>query len=142
MPTDFMTVMKQAVQKYLSPDLHEKALAFTMPIEFIEKMPALITLILNSRSMSDASEKQSWFNLLPLMTDDQIAKLNDILTRERQKLEEIEKKYEDKKLEIKKKYLLKRQNMWYIKKMEDIKTAESVVSSQEQQEADALLQNL
>jgi hypothetical protein len=37
---------------------------------------------------------------------------------------------------------MKWQNMWYIKKMEDIKSAESVVSSQEQQEADALLQNL
>ena len=61
--------------------------------------------------MSDASEKQSWFNLLPLMTDDQISKLNDILTREKQKLDEIEKKYEDKKLEIKKKYLMRRQNM-------------------------------
>lgn len=142
MPTDFMTAMKEAVQKYLAPEFHEKALAFTMPIEFIEKMPALISLILNSRSMSDPSEKQSWFNLLPLMTDEQIVKLNDILTREKQKLDEIEKKYEDKKLEIKKKYLLKRQNMWYIKKMEDIKTAESAVSSQEQQEADALLQNL
>lgn len=142
MPTDFVTAMKEAIQKYLASDLHEKALAFTIPIEFIEKMPSLVSLILNSRSMSDASEKQSWFNLLPLMTDEQIAKLNDILTREKQKLEEIEKKYEDKKLEIKKKYLLKRQNMWYIKKMEDIKTAEAVVSSQEQEEADALLQNL
>jgi hypothetical protein len=37
---------------------------------------------------------------------------------------------------------MKWQNMWYIKKMEDIKSAESAVSSQEQQEADALLQNL
>ena len=82
-----------------------------MPIEFIEKMPSLIVLILNSRSMSDAAEKQSWFNLLPLMTDEQIAKLNDILTREKQKLAEIEKKYEEKKLEIKKKYLMKWQNM-------------------------------
>ena len=92
--------------------------------------------------MSDASEKQSWFNLLPLMTDEQIAKLNDILTREKEKLEEIEKKYEDKKLEIKKKYLMKWQNMWYIKKMEDIKAQEAGVAIQEQQEADALLDNI
>ena len=92
--------------------------------------------------MSDASEKQSWFNLLPLMTDDQITKLNDILTREKQKLDEIEKKYEDKKLEIKKKYLMRRQNMGYIKKMEDMKAAEEQVSSKEQQEADALIENL
>jgi len=111
MPTDFMTAMKEAVQKYLPADLHERALAFTIPIEFIEKMPGLVVLLLNSRSMSEASEKQSWFNLLPLMTDEQITKLNDILTREKQKLEEIEKKYEEKKIEIKKKYLMKRQNM-------------------------------
>lgn len=142
MPTDFMTAMKEAVQKYLPADLHEKAVAFTIPVEFIEKMPWLVVLLLNSRSMSEASEKQSWFNLLPLMTDEQITKLNDILTREKQKLEEIEKKYEEKKIEIKKKYLMKRQNMWYIKKMEDIKTAEATISTQEQQEADALLQNL
>lgn len=142
MPTDFMTAMKEAIQKYLPAELHEKAMEFTIPIEFLEKMSSLVILILNSRSMSEASEKQSWFNLLPLMTDQQITKLNDILTREKQKLEEIEKKYEDKKIEIKKKYLMKWQNMWYIKKMEDIKSAESAVSSQEQQEADALLQNL
>lgn len=137
-----MTAMKEAIQKYLPAELHEKAMEFTIPIEFLEKMSSLVILILNSRSMSEASEKQSWFNLLPLMTDQQITKLNDILTREKQKLEEIEKKYEDKKIEIKKKYLMKWQNMWYIKKMEDIKSAESAVSSQEQQEADALLQNL
>ena len=39
MPTDFMSAMKEAVQKYLPADLHEKAVAFTIPIEFIEKMP-------------------------------------------------------------------------------------------------------
>lgn len=142
MTTDFITAMKESIKLHLPVELHEKAAQFTIPIEFIEKMSWLIILILNSRSMSDASEKQSWFNLLPLMTDDQIAKLNDILTREKQKLDEIEKKYEDKKLEIKKKYLMRRQNMWYIKKMEDMKAAEEQVSSKEQQEADALLENL
>jgi hypothetical protein len=111
MQPDFMTAMKEAIQKHLPLDLHEKALLFTIPIEFIEQMPALITLLLQSKSMNDAAEKQSWFNLLPLMTDEQISKLNDILTREKQKLDEIEKKYEEKKLEIKKKYLMKRQNM-------------------------------
>ena len=92
--------------------------------------------------MDKTEEKQSWFNLLPLMNDEQIAKLNDILVREKQKLEEIEKKYEDKKLEIKKKYLMKRQNMGYIKKMEDIKTAEAVSTSTEQAQADELLSNI
>lgn len=142
MTTDFITVMHAAIEQYLPSDVQEKAKQFTIPIEFIEKIPNLVVLILNSRSMNEASEKQSWFNLLPLMTDDQIDKLNDILTREKQKLDEIEQKYEEKKLEIKKKYLMKWQNMGYIKKMEDLKEAESTVSTQDQQEADALLNNL
>ena len=142
MPTDFLTQMKEAIKKYLPDSLREKAGQFTIPIEFIEQMPGLIILVLNSRSMDKSEEKQSRFNLLPLMNDDQIAKLNDILTREKQKLEEIEKKYEDKKLEIKKKYLMKRQNMGYIKKMEDIKTAEAVNTSTEQAQADELLSNI
>lgn len=134
--------MNNAIKEFLPADVQEKAMQFTIPIEFIEKMTGLVVFILNSKSMSDASEKQSWFNLLPLMTDDQIAKLNDILTREKEKLDEIEKKYEDKKLEIKKKYLMRWQNMGYIKKMEDIKSAEAGISTQDQQEADALLNNL
>lgn len=142
MTTDFITAMYTAIQQYLPAELQEKAKQFTIPIEFIEKMPSLVILVLQSKSMSEASEKQSWFNLLPLMTDEQITKLNDILTREKIKLEEIEKKYEEKKLEIKKKYLMKWQNMGYIKKMEDLKAAEAGVSTQDQQEADALLNNL
>ena len=142
MTTDFLTAMNAAITQYLPADVQEKAKQFTIPIEFIEKMTGLVVFILNSKSMSESSEKRSWFNLLPLMTDDQITKLNDILTREKEKLDEIEKKYEEKKLEIKKKYLMRWQNMGYIKKMEDIKSAEADVSTQDQQEADALLNNL
>lgn len=139
---DFATQMKEAIKKYLPDTVREKAEQFIIPIEFIEQMPELITLILLSRSMDKPEEKQSWFNLLPLMNDEQITKLNDILTREKDKLAEIEKKYEEKKIEIKKKYLMKRQNMGYIKKMEDIKAIEAEHSEQEQAEADALLENL
>ena len=57
-------------------------------------------MLLWSRSIEKPEEKQSWFNLMPLMNDEQIVKLEDILTREKQKLEEIEKKYEEKKIEI------------------------------------------
>ncbi len=105
-------------------------------------MPDLIVLVLESRSMDKAEEKQSWFNLMPMMNDEQIAKLNDILTREKQKLQEIEQKYEQKKIEIKKKYLLRRQNMGYVKKVQDIKAQEAQAQQVENQEADSLLQNL
>ena len=142
MTTDFITAMNTAIQRYLPKELWEIAQKFTIPIEFIEKMPDMIALILNSRSMSEQSEKQSRFNLLPLMSDEQIAKLNDILIREKEKLEAIEKKYDEKKLEIKKKYLMKRQNMNYIKKMDVIQETEKKASAQDQQDAENLLDSI
>ena len=139
---DFITAMNQAIDRYLPQELRDTAKQFTIPIEFLEKMPDLITLVLSSRSMAEKTEKQSRFNLLPLMTDEQISKLSDILLREKEKLEAIEKKYEEKKLEIKKKYLMRRQNMNYIKKMDVIQETEKHSSQQDQQDADDLLKNL
>ena len=52
----------------------------------------LIDLIMRSESMKD-SERQYWFNLTEVMNPEQVEKLRDILTRERQKLADIEAKY-------------------------------------------------
>lgn len=101
----------QLIQKYLPQALWDIAAQYSIPDQFIEKKFDLVARLLQSRSIDKPEEKQSWFNLLPLMNDEQIAKLEDILTREKQKLEEIEKKYEEKKIEIKKKYLMKWQEM-------------------------------
>ena len=117
-------------------------MSYTIPDQFIEKKSDLIVLVLQSKSIGSAEEKQNWFNLFPLMNDEQIAKLEDILTREKSKLDEIEKKYEEKKIEIKKKYLLKWQQMWYIKKMDDIKQNEAVTEEKEDKEAEALLDQI
>lgn len=130
------------VRQYLPQSLWEIALGYTIPDQFIEKKAQLVTLVLQSRSIATTEEKQSWFNLLPLMNDEQIAKLEDILTREKEKLEEIEKKYEEKKIEIKKKYLMKWQQMWYVKKVEDIKQKEASSDAQEDKEAEALLDQI
>ncbi len=130
------------IKKHLPEDIWEVAWKFSLPEKFLETMPDLIELVLRSRSMDKHEEKQSWFNLMPLMNDEQMAKLRDILTREKNKLAEIEKKYEQKKVEIKKKYLLKRQNMWYIKKVQNIKDQEEVHREQEVEEAESLLENI
>jgi hypothetical protein len=105
------TTMILLIKKHLPEDLWEIAPNFSIPEKFLETMPDLITLVLRSRSMDKKEEKQSWFNLMPMMNEEQMEKLRGILTREKAKLAEIEQKYEQKKVEIKKKYLLKRQNM-------------------------------
>ena len=130
------------IMKHLPKELWEVALSYTIPDQFIEKKSGLIVLVLESKSIGSVEEKQNWFNLFPLMNDDQIAKLEDILTREKSKLDEIEKKYEEKKIEIKKKYLLKWQQMWYVKKMDDIKQNEAVTEEKEDKEAEALLDQI
>lgn len=132
----------ELVTKYLPKELWEAAVWYTIPDQFIEKKSDLIVLVLQSRSIWSTEEKQNWFNLLPLMNDEQIAKLEDILTREKAKLDEIEKKYEEKKIEIKKKYLLKWQQMGYVKKMEDIKQSEAATNEKEDEEAEALLDQI
>jgi len=132
----------QLIQKYLPQALRDVAPAYIIPDQFIEKKPTLVAMLLQSRSVEKPEEKQSWFNLLPLMNDEQIAKLEEILTREKQKLEEIERKYEEKKIEIKKKYLMKRQQMGYEKQVNTIKQKEAAGTAEEDKEAEALLDQI
>ncbi|MEI6773664.1 MAG: hypothetical protein WCL18_02320 [bacterium] len=130
------------IKANLPQELWEKAEKFIIPDEFLTTMSDLIVLVLNSKSMDNPEEKQSWFNLLPMMNKDQIDKLRDILTREKQKLNEIEQKYEQKKDELKNKYTQKRENMVYTKKMEAIKQQETQHEEIEDKEADHLLTQL
>lgn len=130
------------IKKYLPQDLWEVAGQFDIPVNFIQDMTDLIVLILNSKSIDTPQEKQSWFSLLPLMNDEQIARLNDILTREKAKLSEIQENYEDKKIEIKKKYLMKWQEMNKNIAVNATKQEEATKSIEEQAAADALLNNI
>lgn len=64
----------------------------TIPEELKKQYPDIIDLIQRSESMN-AEEQQYWVNIMPVMTPEQIQSLRDILTNERQQLDEIDKKY-------------------------------------------------
>jgi len=130
------------IQTKLPQDLRDKAASFQIAENLLETMPDIIELILRSRSMDKDSDKQSWFNLMPLMNQEQIDKLKDILMREKEKLAEIEKKYEEKKTDIKEKFVKKFEEGQYVQKMQSIKTQEAAHDKKEDAEADALLQQL
>jgi WD40 repeat protein len=66
---------------------------FTVLEEILKKRPALVGLILGSESIND-NEKQYWFDILPRMTEEQIARLIAILETERRQLEELNVKYQ------------------------------------------------
>ena len=94
---------------------------------------------MESKSLAEQTEKQNWFNLLPIMSQEQIDKLYDILTREKQKLQEINDKYAKKQEEINKKYQQSYNPETYYQNQAKIKEEESKTRDQELVEADNLL---
>lgn len=137
-----MTASSAAIQQHLPQALREVAATFVIPEDFLVKMPDLVQLVLESKSLDKSDEKQSWFNLLPLMNDDQVAKLRDILTREKQKLAEIEQKYAQKKEEMSQKFVQKFEDGAYQKKMEQVRSQEQQHRDKEHEEADDLLNQI
>ncbi len=127
------------IKQFLPKDLWEIAWTFDIPDEFLQEDVDLIVLILKSKSIESKEDKQNWFNLLALMTSEQIEKLRNILIKERKKIEEIEAKYEKKKVDIKKKFLEKWQEMWYMKKVDEIHEKEWKLKTEEEEEAEKLL---
>ncbi|HRX63546.1 MAG TPA: hypothetical protein P5060_00350 [Candidatus Absconditabacterales bacterium] len=133
---------KDLVKKLIPENLQELAIELNIPDDFLEKETDLVMLVLESRSLSKKEEKQSWFNLVPMMNPEQIEKLRDILTREKNKIAEIEAKYEKKKEEIKEKYESRFDAVKYQEKMEKMKDTEEDVREKEVEEAESLLENI
>jgi hypothetical protein len=130
------------IQQKLPQDLWNFAAKFTIPDNFLENEPDLVVLVLKSRSLSKDEEKQSWFNLVPMMNQEQIEKLRDILTRERDKIAEIEAKYEQKKNEIQDKYQTKFDAVAYQNKMTTLKSDEAQQREKEAEEVENLFDDL
>ena len=80
------------IQEKLPENLWGMAQTFTIDDNSLNQYSDLVVLILNSKSLSDNTEKQNWFNLLTIMNEEQIPKLKEILTREKEKIEEINTK--------------------------------------------------
>ena len=91
------------IEQLLPQNLWQVAKNFDIADEVLSQDPVLIQLILESKSLAGVDEKQNWFNLLQMMNEEQVGKLKDILTREKQKLEEINQKYAQKQAEINRK---------------------------------------
>ncbi len=130
------------LKKYIPEDLLSYASNFDLPEEFLETDSDLITLVLKSKALESDEDKQNWLNLLPVMTEEQIYKLKEILIKEKEKLNEIEEKYTEKKRNIRQKYLLRWQKLGYVEKVKELKEKEEQIKSKEDQEAEDLLDSL
>ena len=129
---------QENITKFLPAHLQEVALKYSIPDDMLENNADLVVLVLESKSISDQKEKQSWFDLYSLMNQEQIDKLRDILTREKQKLAQIEAKYQAKQEEIKRKYEETYASGAYQQQQDKIRDSERASREQEEVEADAL----
>ena len=121
------------IQEKLPENLWGMAQTFTIDDNSLNQYSDLVVLILNSKSLSDNTEKQNWFNLLTIMNEEQTLKLKEILTREKEKLEEINQKYAKKQEEINWKY------QQIFNQQAQLQAKENINRQQELEEADNLL---
>jgi len=133
---------QENIKKYLPENLHNVAMNYNIPEDMLKSNSDLVVLVLESKSINEPKEKQSWFDLYSLMNQEQIDKLRDILTREKQKLAEIEAKYQAKQDEIKKKYEETYASWAYQQQQDRIRDEEKASHEQEEVEADALLDQI
>ena len=127
----------QLLTEKLPANLIEFAKTFEIPDNFLINDADLVILVLESKSLNTHEEKQNWFNLYPIMNEEQIARLREILTNEKQKLKEIEEKYQKKHEEIVQKY--QQAYAANVQKTPEIKKAEAVAQQKESEDADSLL---
>ena len=134
--------ISENIKKFLHENWRNVALNYNIPDDMLESNADLVVLVLGSKSISEPKEKQSWFDLYSLMNQEQIDKLRDILTREKEKLAEIEAKYQAKQEEIRKKYEETYASGAYQQQQDKIRDSERSSREQEAVEADALLDQI
>ena len=120
---------QENIMQYLPQHLQAVALNYMIPDDMLQTNPDLVVLVLESKSISEQNQ-------------DQIDKLRDILTREKQKLAEIEARYQAKQEEIKKKYEQTYASWAYQQQQDRIRSSEIATRQQEEVEADALLNQI
>jgi hypothetical protein len=131
----------------LDADVEESATGQAVPEKFAipkivrEKYPDLIELIKVTESMDD-QERQYWFQIMPVMTPEQIEKFRGILITEKQQLAELDKEYEDELNKLNEKHLLEWKEFESKEKSKAIKEAEAKSSVEEKQLEEDLLAKL
>ena len=114
---------------------------FTIPKQIKEQYADLVELIKVTESMDD-QERQYWFQIMPIMSTEQIEKFRTILLTEKQQLADLDKEYEDELNRLNEKHLLEWKEFESKEKSRVIKEAEAKSDDQEKQEEDALLAKL
>ncbi|MFA6023674.1 MAG: hypothetical protein WC777_00435 [Candidatus Gracilibacteria bacterium] len=106
---------------------------FTIPQVVQDKYPELIELIKKTESMSN-EERDYWFQILPIMTPDQINRLKNILSEEVTQLSKLDDQYQEELAKLNKKHV----EEWDVfQKKQERETLKAEEASHEAAEAEA-----
>lgn len=114
---------------------------FDIPDLVKEQHPDLIPLIIQTESMND-DERQYWFHIIPIMNDEQVDKLREILVNEKKQLQAIDSEYEQELRRINDKHVAEWKGFQAKEKREKLKTAEQTTEKTEAETEEELLKKL
>lgn len=115
--------------KYAVPDLVK------------QKFPDLVQLIKETESMND-EERDYWFQILPIMTEDQISKFRDILLNEKKQLAALDKEYNQELGKLNEKHLIEWKEFESKEKRKALGDAEKKAEEEERKAEEDLLSRL
>lgn len=114
---------------------------YNVPQVVKEKYPDLVELIKQTESMND-DERDYWFQVLPIMTAEQIEKLKKILLNEKEQLSKLDKEYEAELGKLNEKHLIEWQEFEAQERRKRLRTAESKQEEEEKHNEEDLLSQL
>lgn len=125
----------------MAPIKDNKSTKFQIPDVVKQKYPELVSLIMETESMQD-EERQYWFSILPIMTDEQVARLREILLNEKDQLKKLDDEYTKEIKRVNEEQLLRFREVESKEKWTKIRTAEKSSEEQEKTAEEAVLKKL
>ena len=111
---------------------------YSVPQMVKDKFPDLMKLIKETESMND-EERDYWFQILPIMSEDQISKFRDILLNEKQQLARLDTEYEQELSKLNEKHMIELREFETKEKRKALAGAEKKAEVEEKEaEADLL----
>ncbi len=114
---------------------------YQIPQAVKDKYPEIIDMILKTESMSE-QERQYWFQILPIMTQEQVDRLKNILQEESKQLAKLNEEYQGELGKINDKHMTEWDTLKKAEERQKRTEAEAVHEVEEKKEEEDILKQL
>lgn len=127
-----VTTTQQAAQNTQGPQI---------PQVVLEKYPDLVDMIKKTESMSN-DEREYWYQILPIMTEEQVVRLRKILEDEATQLAKLDDQYQSELSKLNDKHLKEWNELDVKQKKEELKKQEAAHEAEETKAQEDILGQL